>query len=324
MPSVQHMRGTRAALDALANAGGLLPFQIYVLTDEQRIAVAFTERSYRTFSPDAPLYPRAAISRSTVIGLSGHSFSDAGWGHAAGKLGADGNTIPDHGGILLSDIWGVDLSVDPDAIPYTFLPFSSEAARYAMNGPERTASYDGPLWVAPFGSQATGRMWDPGTTEWTEQRNTLVAYASEAAAAGRAYMVLPTLWPPQATSGPEYFEDINQKTQRLREEIEAAVPGFKVWVCPRGMLFEYALQTYGTSVYGGDALHPRRPDESPTRYTTWAFSRMDDMFMTQERWDTTGDPAELADLTDKAWELLTSYEWCGMGGAEVITATPDP
>ena len=49
MPDIQHKRGTRAALNALATANGLLPGQIYVLTDEARIAVATSANTYQTF-----------------------------------------------------------------------------------------------------------------------------------------------------------------------------------------------------------------------------------------------------------------------------------
>lgn len=49
MPAVQHARGTRAALDALAAAGQLLPGQVYVLTDQARLAVALTDSTYQAF-----------------------------------------------------------------------------------------------------------------------------------------------------------------------------------------------------------------------------------------------------------------------------------
>lgn len=51
MPDVQHKRGTRAALNALAGSSGLLAGQIYVLTDEGgRIAVATAPDAYETFT----------------------------------------------------------------------------------------------------------------------------------------------------------------------------------------------------------------------------------------------------------------------------------
>lgn len=56
MPSVQHIRGTRAALDALAGASGLLPGQIYVLTDQARIAVALTTSTYEAFVREGDIW----------------------------------------------------------------------------------------------------------------------------------------------------------------------------------------------------------------------------------------------------------------------------
>lgn len=275
--------------------------------------------AWPSFSEDAgPSYPRPAIARGDAFGSSEHSFLNTATGITG--TGADSNPIPDHGGILATDadMW------DGATIYSTFLPGSSEASRYAINGDERTATYDGPLIVALFGNAGTGQMWNPGETEWTEQRDTLVAYATEALAAGRAYMAIATPWPPSPTSTDPYFEDISRKTQLLRDEIEAAVPGIQVWVFPEHLMVQYALATYGGDVYGGDGLHLRRPDELPLHYTTWAMSRMLDMFLTQEQWDTTGDPAELADLTDEAWRILTTYEWCGMGGGTVVVPTFNP
>ena len=50
MPDVRHKRGTRAALVALAGANGLKPGQVYVLTDEDRLAVALTVSTFETFA----------------------------------------------------------------------------------------------------------------------------------------------------------------------------------------------------------------------------------------------------------------------------------
>lgn len=49
MPNVQHKRGTRSALDALAGAGGLLIGQFYALTDEPVVAIATTVSDYIEF-----------------------------------------------------------------------------------------------------------------------------------------------------------------------------------------------------------------------------------------------------------------------------------
>lgn len=53
MPDVRHKRGTRAALTALAGSSGLKPGQIYVLTDESRIAVAMTSATFETFAKES-------------------------------------------------------------------------------------------------------------------------------------------------------------------------------------------------------------------------------------------------------------------------------
>lgn len=50
MANVQHKRGTRAALDALAGAGGLKAGQIYLISDEARIAVATGPGAYTAFA----------------------------------------------------------------------------------------------------------------------------------------------------------------------------------------------------------------------------------------------------------------------------------
>lgn len=49
MPNLQHKRGSRAALDALATGGGLLAGQIYVITDQNRLAVATSASAYTAF-----------------------------------------------------------------------------------------------------------------------------------------------------------------------------------------------------------------------------------------------------------------------------------
>ena len=47
MADVQHKRGTRANLDALATANGLLAGQVYVITDEDRMAIATGVGAYQ-------------------------------------------------------------------------------------------------------------------------------------------------------------------------------------------------------------------------------------------------------------------------------------
>jgi hypothetical protein len=47
MPSVQIKRGTAAALSALAAGAGLLPGEQYLITDQQRVAVALTTSTFQ-------------------------------------------------------------------------------------------------------------------------------------------------------------------------------------------------------------------------------------------------------------------------------------
>lgn len=53
MPDIRHKRGTRAALVALAGTAGLKGGQLYVLTDEGRIAVALSTTTFETFAKES-------------------------------------------------------------------------------------------------------------------------------------------------------------------------------------------------------------------------------------------------------------------------------
>lgn len=64
MPSVQHRRGTSVALTALASANGLLPGQLYVLTDTNRIAIALTVSTFETFAKLSEAGAGAALGLS--------------------------------------------------------------------------------------------------------------------------------------------------------------------------------------------------------------------------------------------------------------------
>lgn len=50
MPNIQHKRGSRASLDALAAANGLLVGQVYIITDESRIAIATAVNAYQAMA----------------------------------------------------------------------------------------------------------------------------------------------------------------------------------------------------------------------------------------------------------------------------------
>ena len=50
MATVRHARGTRAALDALASSGQLVPWQLYALSDENRVAIATSTSTYQALA----------------------------------------------------------------------------------------------------------------------------------------------------------------------------------------------------------------------------------------------------------------------------------
>ena len=50
---VKSPRGTRAALNALATAGTIVPGQGYVITDEARLAVGLTASTYETYAKES-------------------------------------------------------------------------------------------------------------------------------------------------------------------------------------------------------------------------------------------------------------------------------
>ena len=66
MPSLRHPRGTRAALVSLASANGLIPGQIYFLTDENRIAIAASVSAFETFAKQSE-----AGGASNILALAG-------------------------------------------------------------------------------------------------------------------------------------------------------------------------------------------------------------------------------------------------------------
>ena len=52
MATVRHARGTRAALNALASNSLLVPWQLYALSDENRVAIATSTSTYQAFAKE--------------------------------------------------------------------------------------------------------------------------------------------------------------------------------------------------------------------------------------------------------------------------------
>ena len=78
MPDIQHKRGSRANLNTLAVADGLLIGQIYVITDENRLAVATTTGTYQAMAKEgeggefSPRCYSRAVNRAYCLNLKGN------------------------------------------------------------------------------------------------------------------------------------------------------------------------------------------------------------------------------------------------------------
>jgi hypothetical protein len=79
MPDVQHKRGSRADLNTLAAANGLLLGQIYFITDEDRLAVATGIGSYQGFRKESSFDTEnvGTLSGTTLDLTSGNVFAHA-------------------------------------------------------------------------------------------------------------------------------------------------------------------------------------------------------------------------------------------------------
>jgi hypothetical protein len=71
MANVCHKRGTRAALNDLAGANGLKPGQLYVLTDENRIAVAMGVSTFETYAKESEAGDAIAQAIVAINSLGG-------------------------------------------------------------------------------------------------------------------------------------------------------------------------------------------------------------------------------------------------------------
>jgi len=80
MPSLRQPRGTRAALDAKASGATIAPGQVYVLTDEERLAFGLTPSTYATAGGVAKMFePSGAyIDQSTTANAPTTQFPFAG------------------------------------------------------------------------------------------------------------------------------------------------------------------------------------------------------------------------------------------------------
>lgn len=89
MPSVQHPRGTLAALNALAAGNGLLPGQIYLVTDQSRLVVALTVSTYQAHAKTGEGSLPTGGTTGQVLTKASATDGDANWQTpAAGGGGA--------------------------------------------------------------------------------------------------------------------------------------------------------------------------------------------------------------------------------------------
>lgn len=99
----RHPRGTRAALNALATAGTLVVGQVYVITDENRLAVALTASTYETFAKAGEAAVRGlsafcsgkpAASEIVGAGIAPYALTlSAANSQATGNTAATGSTV---------------------------------------------------------------------------------------------------------------------------------------------------------------------------------------------------------------------------------------
>lgn len=239
-----------------------------------------------------PVPVRQPIAETTAIGASAHSFLDTATGVEGG-----------HGGIL-NTIW-------TGTIHQTFAGYSTEQTRYDLNGPDRTATYAGPLIIALYGDVAAGQMWGPASPEGITQYATCVSYAQEAAAMGRDSVVLYVPWTPESVAPTQTLIDqTNARVEALRQHIRSNA-NIPVWVIPAHLLVAEALDYYPDNVYR-DGLHLQMSTDTPSRHTPEALSWMVYMWLTMQQHSNPADPTDLAHLKAAAWSILTGDEWTGM------------
>ena len=120
MADVQHKRGTRANLDALATANGLLVGQVYVISDENRIAIATAVGAYQAAAKEGEgditdttnVTAAGALMDSEVNNLAQvKAFDEADYATAAQGELADSALQPDESANLTA---AYTSSVDPD------------------------------------------------------------------------------------------------------------------------------------------------------------------------------------------------------------------
>lgn len=71
MATVRHARGTRAALNTLAAGGLLVPWQLYALSDEDRVAIATSASTYQALAKEGEGGGGGTTYEFALAGLGG-------------------------------------------------------------------------------------------------------------------------------------------------------------------------------------------------------------------------------------------------------------
>jgi len=189
MPDVQHKRGSRADLNTLAAANGLLLGQIYVITDEDRLAVATGVGSYQAAekegggggsalelyaeNPSSPTAPSATGANAVAIG-SGALATDV-RAVALGLSRADGDDA------FAAAIGATNLTYGARATGAVAIGYQASATALQATAVGTNATATGSR------SQAIGYNSDATNTNSNAFGNAAQATGVDATAIGRAY-----------------------------------------------------------------------------------------------------------------------------------------
>ena len=187
MPDVQHKRGSRADLNTLAAANGLLLGQIYLITDEDRLAVATGVGSYQAAekegggggsalelyaeNPSSPTAPSATGANAVAIG-SGATTSGSQDGIALGTNAAAGNKAVSIGQGTVAANGGVAIG------GYTYGATASGAGSVAIGG-----------WIADATASSSYAVAIGEGTDATAARSLAIGNDAQAVSGERAVAI---------------------------------------------------------------------------------------------------------------------------------------
>lgn len=250
--------------------------------------------------PDAPRYPRRAISPLSTLLIAGHSFAQTAYGEPVA-----GDSF---GGLLQTDWPGTVLS--------DYVSYGSLQQIWDLDDDLRNSSFDAAIVTEFTADFANGfPALDTDTT-----RNTLqhLYWAGLTAQAEGAELILQDVWSPQ---GVDLRANVHAYFQFLREWLQNHL-GQSVYIVPASPFVMALRSRYGDAIYD-DGLHLGRGSRYARGMSYLVYS-----LLTQERCSFVRAGDE--EIDQLAWDTLLTYECAGMGGTERYTATagadplPDP